>query len=418
MTTSSLPRWLRYSERAFAVCFVIFSFVMISKVFPTGFASTFSTLAIVFALPIFVYRMHMIELNRFETTGLMLFGWLLLSILWSDAPLVQSLESLGEYRIYLILPVLISVLSLNPRTQRQAFAAAMLAAFVALVASYGLGLGWWTIEGADFSLANRIYHGFIMSSFLLACLLTARETTGVIRWLAGVVALLVVYNVLNIETGRTGYLQVMFVCLIFVVLTLTRVQAALAVLTTVVLCAVSYQLFDKFHDRVNQTLANVEKMVVNNDYQSSVGYRLEFYRGAIHVGFENPLSGVGVGDVAKTLQTQAETGQIRVLTNNVHSEFMNMLMAGGVPALFLFFGFIVSIAYSGFAVRRQSRWLGDALIGLGGIIFVSALFNSTIKDYGEKHALIIMLSLLGAQLLVCRARDTDKSDDEGPRLVP
>lgn len=398
MTTSPLPSWLRYSERAFAVCFVIFSFVMISKVVPTGFASTFSTLAFVFALPIFLYRLPMVELNRFEFTGVVLFGWLLLSVLWSNASVLQSLWYLGEYRIYLILPVMTSVLALSVHTQFWAFAAAMLGAFIALITSYGLGLGWWHIEGAHLSLANRIYHGFVMSSFLLACLLVARETTGVVRLVAGIVALLIVYNVLNIENGRTGYLQVVAVCLAFAILTFSRIQALFAVVAAVILFTVSYFTFDQFHTRVNQTVANVEKMVVSDDYNSSAGYRLEFYRGAINVGMDYPVGGVGVGDVTSTLQSRVEAGDIRVLTDNVHSEFMNMLMAGGISAILLFAGFIGSIAYSGFAVRRQSRWLGDALIGLGVIIFVSALFNSTIKDYGEKHALIIMLSILGGHL--------------------
>lgn len=90
--------------------------------------------------------------------------------------------------------------------------------------------------------------------------------------------------------------------------------------------------------------------------------------------------------MTSTLQSRAETGQIRLLTDNVYSEFMNLLMAGGAPALLLFAVFIVCSAYSGFVFRRQSRWLGDALIGIGVIVLVSAFFNSTIKDYGEKYA--------------------------------
>lgn len=405
MNPTTMPKWLRYSERAFAFNFIAFSFVMFSCWFPTGFSATFSTLAFLFALPIFFYRVRSIDLSRFELAGLALFGWLLLSVIWSDALVLESLGYLSEYRIYFILPVLISVLALNVQTQHWACAAAMLGAFIALVTSYGLGFGWWQIEGANLSLANRIYHGFIMSSFLLACLLIARETTGFVRLLAGGVALLVVYNVLNIEAGRTGYLQVVFVCLTFAVLTFSRIQAVLAVSVAVILFAFPYFLFDQFHNRVNQTVANVEKMVVSDDYNSSAGRRLEFYRGAINVGLDYPLAGVGVGDVASTLKSRAETGEIRLLTDNVHSEFMNMLMAGGVPALLLFAGFIVTIAYSGFVVRPQSLWLSDALIGLGVIVLVSAFFNSTIKDYGEKHALIVMLSILGA----CLARNPPRS---------
>lgn len=401
------PRWLVIAERAFAINFVAFSFIMFSCWFPTGFSATISTLAYLFALPIFFYQIKFVYLSRFELAGLTLFGWLSLSVVWSDASVVDSLISLGEYRIYFIVPVLISVLVLNEQTQRWAFIAAMLGAFIALLTSYGLGFGWWKIEGAHLSLANRIYHGFIMSSFLMACLLIARETNGVVRLLAGAVALLVAYNVLNIETGRTGYLQVVFVLLTFAVLTFSKEKAVLAMVAAIALFVISYLSVDRFHDRVRSTVENVEKMIEHNDIHSSVGYRLEFYRGAVNVGFEYPLSGVGVGDVASTLQSRAEAGQIRVLTDNVHSEFLNMLMAGGLPAVLLFCIYVASIAYSGFVIRGQSFWLGDALIGLSVIVTVSALFNSTIKDYGEKHALIILTSLLGARLFLYRGFGTE-----------
>jgi O-antigen ligase len=399
MNTQAIPRWLRFSERAFAFNYIAFSFVMFSCWFPTGFSGTFLTVAFLFALPIFFYRIRFVELNRFELAGLALFVWLLLSVLWSDVPVLESFGYLSEYRIYFIVPVLIAVLALNEKTQRWAFAAAMLGAFIALVTSYGLGFSWWKIEGANHSLGGRIYHGFIMSSFLLACLLVARERTGIVRLLAASVALLVVYNVLNIETGRTGYLQVVFVCLTFAVLTLTRFQAVLTMAAAVIFLGVFYLSSERFHKQVNHTIANVEKVVVKGNYQSSAGYRLEWYRGAINIGMDHPVTGVGVGGVTKELRSRTDAGEIRIPTDNVHSEFLNMLVAGGVPGLLLFAGFAMSIAYSGYTVRGRSRWLGDALIGVAVNLVVAAFLNSTIKDYGEKHALIVMLTILGARLL-------------------
>ena len=105
-----------------------------------------------------------------------------------------------------------------------------------------------------------------------------------------------------------------------------------------------------------------------------------------------------MGDVVAELENRADSGQIRILFDNVHSEFLNMLVAGGVPALLLFLAFVLSIAWVGCSHRKTDRVIGDALIGICGITFVSALFNSTIKDYGEKHALLIILSLLVAKL--------------------
>ena len=399
MTTVVQPWWLRFSERAFSFNFIAFSFVMFSCWFPTGFSATFSTFAFFFALPLFFFRVEWANISLFEKAGLALFAWLLLSVFWSEADVLDSLGYLSEYRLYFMVPVFAGALLCLPNTQRWAFYSAVFGAAIALITSYGLGLGWWKIEGAHLSLANRIYHGFIMSVLLLVALLVARHTDRIFRASAIVVALLTAYNVLAIEVGRTGYLQIIAVSFIFVVLSFSRLQAAILTLVASLTLGATYFGLDKFHARVDQTLANSERMVVNDDYQSSAGYRLEFYRGAIQIGADNPVSGVGVGDVVSTLENRANSGQIRLLTDNVHSEFMNMLMAGGFTAFLLFLAFVSLIAWVGFQYRKSDRAIGDALIGISVIVFVSALFNSTIKDYGEKHALLIILSLLAAKLL-------------------
>jgi O-antigen ligase len=415
MTTVDQPWWLRFSERAFSFNFIAFSFVMFSCWFPTGFSATFSTFAFLFALPLFFSRVEWANISLFEKAGLVLFAWLLLSVFWSEAGVLDSLGYLSEYRLYFMVPVFAAALLCLPNTQKWAFYAAVLGAVIALITSYGLGLGWWKIEGAHLSLGNRIYHGFIMSALLLVALLVARHTNGVFRVAAAVVALLTAYNVLNIETGRTGYLQVIAVSFIFVFLSFSRLQAAILALVAAVAFGAAYVSLDQFNARVDQTLANVERMVVNDDYQSSAGYRLEFYRGAIQIGADNPLGGVGVGDVVAELENRANSGQIRIVTDNVHSEFMNMLMAGGVPALLLFLAIVLLIAWVGFQYRKSDKAVGDALIGSSVIVFVSALFNSTIKDYGEKHALLIMLSLLAAKLLADRLGSFEKTAISTPK---
>ena len=398
MTKATQLWWLRFSERAFSVNLIAFSFVMFSCWFPTGFSATFSTFAFLFALPLFFYRVDWVSISLFEKIGLALFGWLLLSILWSQAGILESLVYLSEYRLYFMLPVFAAALLYLPDTQKWTFYAAVIGAVIALITSYGLGFQWWQIEGVQLSLANHIYHGFIMSALLLVALLAARNAAGLIRVGAIGLAVLTIYNVLNIETGRTGYLQVIAVSLIFLTLSFSRIQVAVLALVGAVTLGVAYLSLSQFNAQVDRTLSNLEDVLVNDNYQTSIGFRLELYRGAIQIGADNPLGGVGVGDVVTELENRADSGQIRILFDNVHSEFMNMLVAGGVPALLLFLAFVLSIAWVGCSHRKTDRVIGDALIGICGITFVSALFNSTIKDYGEKHALLIILSLLVAKL--------------------
>ena len=414
ITTVDKPWWLGFTERAFSFNFIAFSFVMFSCWFPTGFSAIFSTFAFFFALPLFFFRVDWANISLFEKAGLVLFGWLLLSISWSEAGVLDDLGYLSEYRLYFMVPVFAAALLCLPNTQKWAFYAAVFGAVIALITSYGLGFGWWKIEGARFSLANSIYHGFIMSVLLLVVLLVARNATGGIRIGAIVVAILTAYNVINIETGRTGYLQVAAVVFVFVVLSFSRLQLAIVALIAAVTFSVAYMSPGRFNARVDQTLAEVDRINLHNDYESSIELRWEYYRGAIQIGADNPLAGVGVGDVVAELESRAKSGQIGIVTDNVHSEFLNMLVVGGVPALLMFSAFVLLIAWVGFHYRKTDRVVGDALIGTCALVFVSALFNSTIKDYGEKHALLIILSLLASKLLADRVGSLKEAEISTP----
>ena len=168
-----------------------------------------------------------------------------------------------------------------------------------------------------------------MSALLLVALIAARNTAGLIRIGAIGVAVLTIYNVLNIETGRTGFLQVISVSFIFLMLSFSRIQVAVLALVRAVTLGVAYVSLDQFNAQVDRTLINLEGVLVNDNYQTSTGFRLEMYRGSIQIGADNPLGGVGVGDVVAELENRADSGQVRILFDNVHSEFLNMLVAGG-----------------------------------------------------------------------------------------
>jgi O-antigen ligase len=401
MTLKQNERFYRFSENAFAVNFIAFAFVMFSCWFPTGFSAVFSTFAFLFAVPLFINRYRERNFFGFELIGLTLFLWLALSILWSDGLISENFEFLFEYRFYFMLPVFISALSQNLFARRWAFYACLLGAFIAMVTSYGLGFEWWKIKGANLSLADRIYHGLIMSMFLFILLLVSREETGFVRWTSLTLAILTTLNILLIETGRTGYLQVVVVIILFILLTLSRAQSLGALIGFMLFLGSLYYSVDKFKDQIDLTVNNIEKMVMEDDYRSSVGYRLEFYSTAVEIASEHPLVGVGVGDVSSTLHEYAADGYLRVASDNIHSEFLNMMLAGGVVAFGLFFGFIIALIILGLRLRPMTT--GDALVGIALVLFVSALFNSTIKDYGDKHVLMVVLSLLGSRVLAIKS---------------
>ena len=77
-------------------------------------------------------------------------------------------------------------------------------------------------RGCSFSLRPHLPR-FI--TFAVVVLIAARNTAGLIRIGAIGVAVLTIYNVLNIETGRTGFLQVISVSFIFLMLSLPNTSS-------------------------------------------------------------------------------------------------------------------------------------------------------------------------------------------------
>lgn len=384
-----------FCHNVFRFCFAAFSFAIFSCLFPTGFISTFSTLAFLFALPIFFSRFTLRELTNVEVVGLILFFWLALSIFWSQASISKSLGFLSEYRIFLMLPVFVLALEYDDVLRRY-LSVAILGAGCALVASYLLGFGVITIEGARYSLGNRIFHGFIMAILYWGCLIYARESSGYLRYVASLIAVMCAYSVINIEIGRTGYIQILTITMIFVVTSFQWKTSLLLLLSAVLILIATYSGLDRFQSRVDKTIYNVEQYLQFNNPSSSAGERFELYKTGVSVGWENPLLGVGIGDVADKLSDLYDQGKLRIpeKTDNVHNEFVNILMIGGLTALTMFLWFLFVIVKQGLTQRRAVPWLGDSLIAVAALIIVSGLFNSIIKDYGEKHVLLIVLSCL------------------------
>lgn len=379
----------------FRFCFAAFSFVIFSCLFPTGFISTFSILAFLFALPIVFSRFTVKGLTNIEAVGLILFFWLALSIFWSQASISKSLGFLSEYRIFLMLPVFVLAMEYDDVLRRYLLVA-LLGAGCALIASYLLSFGVVTIEGARYSLGNRIFHGFIMSILYWGCLIYARESSGPLRYVASVIAVMCAYSVINIEIGRTGYIQILTITVIFVVVSYQWKTGLLLLLSAALILVVAYSGLDRFQSRVDKTIYNVEQYLQFDNPSSSAGERFELYKTGISVVWENPLLGVGIGDVADKLSDLYEQGKLRIpeKTDNVHNEFVNILMIGGLTALTMFLWFLFIMVKQGLMQRRTVPWLGDSMIAIVALIVVSGLFNSIIKDYGEKHVLLIVISCL------------------------
>ena len=154
------------------------------------------------------------------------------------------------------------------------------------------------------------------------------------------------------------------------------------------------------HQTLVTTYSNVMDYMSDERNFNSSGLRLSWYEAGLRIFSKNIIAGVGVGDVSVELRNQFESGLLFYETDNVHNEYLNMGMAGGLVALTLFILFWGSI----FFTRVEQPLDKFLLTSIGSITLISCFFNSTIKDYGEKHILLILAPLAVVYLLGGRKR--------------
>ncbi|WP_443629957.1 O-antigen ligase family protein [Candidatus Njordibacter sp. Uisw_056] len=91
---------------------------------------------------------------------------------------------------------------------------------------------------------------------------------------------------------------------------------------SIVLAGTSFVGWGKIEPRVNLAVKEFQKYFAGESYQTSVGYRLETYKGALLVLKENPMYGVGVGHRAEAFANLKTRGLLRDLSMilNAHNQ--------------------------------------------------------------------------------------------------
>lgn len=391
-------------EHLFVLSFSLLVFSLFSCAFPAGLINFFLLTALVFGILI-TRHLSFFTLNLHEKLGLALFGWLILStIINGHDSLGQILHGLYEYRFFILLPLFTFFIANCPLAAAWGWVALVGGCCFALMASYLLGFKIILLENAHLSLGNHIFHGFIMVIFSI-WLVVSIKYSGLSfpmasRWLPSTALFLslmvVIYNVLFVEVGRTAYVSLVLVLSSLSILVFEKKIWALRLVGILVCLIVSGYHFDfSFKLRVDRSVDEL-LLIANNTFEpTSFGLRFEYYRVGLTQLVENPILGVGLPNLEGTLASLYENGQMRHFTDNLHGEFLNLGVAAGLPAIVFFILFLLAIPIS---VAKQNReecshvWIfACALVVL---IFIHSLVNSTLKDFGEKHVLLVVIALI------------------------
>ncbi len=329
-----------------------------------------------------------------------------LGLLWSPDPMHDGLTYLRKYNDLLLIPILVTVLT-DPQDRRRGLLALAAAIALTLVASLALSVGALPTGGIiTGEPANpTVFKKHITQNILMAfgCFLFAElaraSASSQLRVLWSALAALAAFNVLFLVQGRTGYLVLAVLALLYLS-TRLRWRGLLAAGVLVVAGFVgAYELSPAFHERVSTAMGETSQFQAGEAPQGAVGQRLEFYRNTLAVIRDHPILGVGTGGFVHAYAERVKG--ISMPTRNPHNQYLLTTAEVGVVGLaLLLLLFVQEWRCSAWLPDQRSRTLARGLVLT---IMVGSLFNSLLIDHVESLLFAWLSGLLFAALPPKRA---------------
>lgn len=341
--------------------------------------------------------------NPAVSGALLLMAWMVLSLLWSHASLQNTFVGIWKYRKLLYVPLMVMLFA--EAVWRDIAIKAWLAAAVVLML-YSLirllpdpiGDGQMGVHPAlPLSTYSYISLGFVLIPALtlgLAWMMRAKAATE--KGFGAMIALLTVAFVVLAQQGRTTYVTLTALLILFVLSHLKSKQKWLA-MAAILIVAASVGLFStKVQNRVNEVIAD-SRVDQTTETISSSGLRIGFWRTTADIVKHNPILGTGMGTWAdeyrKYVVSTPNTPKISPLGGNPHQEYLLMASQLGLIGLALFLTWLARCIFASKELPNNERIAAQSLL----IAFiVSCFFNSTLFDSATGHFYCIGLGILFA----------------------
>lgn len=280
---------------------------------------------------------------------LLLYGWILIGVTYSAAPVSEALDQVSSYSKLLLIPVMASFIS-RPREIKM-FWLSVAASFLLLQISYLADL-WIDIPGSRSSREGGIgvFNNYIVEGLSLtvwALTMVAASVVGIQnrKWFAVPtvgLASLAIYTVLFLNPGRGAHLALLasLVLLLLMVMPSRTYWTGMA-LACLLIGSVAFQstmLKQRFQQAAN------EAKTAHTLIQSSVGLRINAWQAGLEIWRSSPVIGRGAGSYKHLMNSQHSQMVGGCAENPVclqpHSQYVLLLAEQGAVGLLLFLGLL------------------------------------------------------------------------------
>ena len=314
-----------------------------------------------------------------------------LSLVWTVADLGEALTIAVKHAKLIEIVLLVCLI----RTAREARIA--IGAFALGQAVY-VFTAWLLVAGVPIAWADTHQGRYVVFSSYLDQSLIFATSAGVIwhlrslglwpRWLAALVAVAALVNVLLFQQGRTGYLVAFAMIALAILWDLPRKWRLLCLVAvpTAVMAAL-YLGSATFQERVSKIVPEGQAYAYQSDIVTSSGWRLNAWHRSLQGMRESPLIGHGVGSWTDTAKRLEGSSAAKVFgsgnASNPHQEYLLWGVELGASGILLLVALMVCIFQdaSGFETPVARSTLSVLAAMAIACLFNSALYDGLIGDF-------------------------------------
>jgi O-antigen ligase len=203
-----------------------------------------------------------------------------------------------------------------------------------------------------------------------------------LRIISGLTVPLFITNIAMVATGRSGYIALIVMTISFIFLYLTKVST----LKKVILCIVGVTLLVGILASTPTSQQRIELAKqefvseVDQTKETSIGYRLTFWKNTIEMLPKYALLGTGTGGFEKAyaVQVKGQSGTAGVVTGDPHNQYLKILVEHGVIGLVVFLSILILLLW-------QPTTNPFKAIGVASLLAIAttSLFNAHFSTFNE-----------------------------------
>jgi len=342
------------------------------------------------------YKLYLkiLSQNIIALISLTFFALVLLGMLYSPAHFKETLSIVSKYRELFFIVIFI-LLFQEDKTRQWGIQAFIFIMIITLFLSCIIAVTGWEIgKGtADNPVVfkNHISQGILMSLAAYFLAVQAWQNEKWRKWRVGI-TLLAIYNVVFMTQGRTGYVALACLILLFFYQCYTFRGILLGIIAVCILSTIAYFYSENAKMRIAEASRDMKKYQQGQTV-GSIALRLEFLKNGAILSLQNPILGGGTGSFDLAYK---KLSKIKVLrhTNNPHNEYLMISVQWGVLGLAIFLYLLYQQWRLSYRLNKENQWFAQGIVLT---MCVGCLVNSLLLDFTEGHIYAYFTALFYAK---------------------